>query len=174
LSGDDSRRFFDFESGTFREPADPRRPRGSVSFCPSTLDGIAPQRPLPTIHYLAVAAGVLVAATIASLLRLFTPPAASIFGIAAPLCGIALGGLLAGKVAKHAGLYHGALVGVGYVVIEAIGLAPAPFASAGESLTEGLSIIAGDALLLALAALTGWIAAPRAASSSSSDTGRGR
>jgi hypothetical protein len=174
LSGDDSRRFFDFESGTFREPADPRRPRGSVSFCPSTLDGITPQRPLPTIHYLAVAAGVLVAATIASLLRLLASPTASIFGIAAPLCGIALGGLLAGKAAKHAGLYHGALVGVGYIVVEAIGLAPAPFEPAGGSLTEGLSIIAGDALLLAVAALAGWIAAPRAASSSSSDTGRGR
>jgi hypothetical protein len=122
----------------------------------------------------AVAAGILLAATMASLPRLFASPTASIFGIAAPLCGIALGGLLAGKVAKHAGLYHGGLVGVGYVVVEAIGLAPAPFGSTGDSLTEGLAIIAGDALLLALAALAGWIAAPRAASSSSSGTGRGR
>ena len=81
---------------------------------------------------------------------------------------------MAGKAAKHAGLYHGALVGVGYIVVEAIGLAPAPFEPAGGGLTEGLSIIAGDALLLAVAALAGWIAAPQAASSSSSDTGRGR
>ena len=163
-----------FESGTFRELADPRRPRGSVSFCPSTLDGIAPQRSVPTVHYPAVAAGILVGTAIASLLRLSASPTASIFGIAAPLCGIALGGYLAGKLAKYAGLYHGALVGVGYVLVEAIGLAPAPLESAGDGLTEGLSIIAGDALLLALAALAGWIAAPRGVSSSSSGTDRGR
>jgi hypothetical protein len=174
LSDDDSRRFFDFASGTFREPADPRRPRGSVSFCPSTLDGIARQRSAPTINRRAVVAGVLVAATVAFLLRLAASPAASIFGIAAPLCGIALGAVLAGKMAKSAGLYHGALVGVGYVLVEATGLAPAPFESAGGGFGEGLSIIAGDALLLALGALAGWIATPRAASSSSSGTGRGR
>jgi peptidoglycan/LPS O-acetylase OafA/YrhL len=174
LSDDDSRRFFDFESGTFREPADPRRPRGSVSFCPSTLDVIAQRRSPPPIQRLAVAMGVLVAATVASLLRLAASPSASIFGIAAPLCGIALGAFLAGKLAKNAGLYHGALVGVGYVLVELVGLAPAPLEPVGEGLLEGLSIIAGDALLLGVAALAGWIAAPRATSSSSSGTGRGR
>ncbi len=174
MSDDESRRFFDFESGTFREPADPRRPRGSVSFCPSTLDGIARERSLPPIHQIAIAAGVLVAATIASVLRVAVSPTAPIFGIAAPLCGIALGAYLSGKLAKYAGLYHGALVGVGYVLVEAIGLAPAPFELAGETLAEGISIIAGDALLLALGAVAGWIAAPQAASSSSSGTGRGR
>ena len=111
---------------------------------------------------------------VASGVRLAAPSGASIFGIAAPLCGIAVGALLAGKLAKYAGLYHGALVGVGYVLVEALGLAPPPLQSAGDGLTEGLSIIAGDALLLALAALAGWIAAPRGASSSSSGTGRGR
>lgn len=113
-------------------------------------------------------------ATVASLLRLAASPNASIFGIAAPLCGIALGALLAGKVAKNGGLYHGALVGVGYVLVEAIGLAPAPLDPSSDGLTEGLAIIAGDALLLAVAVLAGWIAAPRATSSSSSGTGRGR
>ena len=161
-------------SGTFREPADPRRPRGSVSFCPSTLDGIAQQRALPAINQIAVAAGVLVAATIASILRLAASSPASIFGIAAPLCGIALGAFLAGKLAKNGGLYHGALVGVGYVLIEAIGLAPAPLEPSGEGFAEGLSVIAGDALVLALAVLAGWIAAPQAMSSSSSGRGRGR
>jgi len=161
-------------SGTFREPADPRRPRGSVSFCPSTLDGIAQQRALPAINQIAVVAGVLVAATIASILRLAASSPASIFGIAAPLCGIALGAFLAGKLAKNGGLYHGALVGVGYILIEAIGLAPAPLEPSGEGFAEGLSVIAGDALVLALAVLAGWIAAPQAMSSSSSGTGRGR
>ena len=118
--------------------------------------------------------GVLVAATIASVLRLAASDPASIFGIAAPLCGIAVGGVLAGKLAKNAGLYHGALVGVGYVLVEAVGLAPAPLDPASGGLAEGISIIAGDALLLAVAALAGWIAAPREVSSSSSGTGRGR
>ena len=161
-------------SGTFREPADPRRPRGSVSFYPSTLDDIAQQRSLPPINQIAVVAGVLVAATIASILRLAASSPASIFGIAAPLCGIAFGAFLAGKVAKNGGLYHGALVGVGYVLVEAIGLAPAPLEPSGEGVAEGLSVIAGDALVLAVAVLAGWIAWPQATSSSSSGTGRGR
>jgi hypothetical protein len=111
---------------------------------------------------------------IAFILRLAVGPTASIFGIAAPLCGIALGAYLGAKVAKYGGLYHGALVGVGYVLVEAIGLAPAPLEPSGDGFAEGLAVIAGDALTLALAALAGWIAAPRATSSSSSGTGRGR
>lgn len=126
------------------------------------------------MNQLAVAAGVVVAATVANLLRLAASPTASIFGIAAPLCGIALGAIVAGKLAKNGGLYHGALVGVGYVLVEAIGLAPSPLDATSDGLVEGLSIIAGDALLLAVAALAGWIAAPQAASSSSSGMGRGR
>jgi hypothetical protein len=135
---------------------------------------IGQRRSPPAINQLAVVAGLVVAATVASLLRLAASPTASIFGIVAPLCGIALGAFLAGKLAKNAGVYHGALVGVGYVLVEAIGLAPAPLEPAGVGLTEGLSIIAGDALVLTVAALAGWIAAPRATSSSSSGTGRGR
>jgi hypothetical protein len=121
-----------------------------------------------------VAVGVVVATTIALLLHQAVSPNASIFGIAAPLSGIAAGALLAAKVAKNGGLFHGALVGVGYVLVEAIGLAPSPLEPSGDGLTEGLSIIAGDALLLALAALVGWLAAPQATSSSSSGMGKGR
>ena len=163
-----------FASGTFREPADPRRPRGSVSFCPSTLHGIAQQRTLPPIKQIAVVAGLVVAALGATLIRIVAPPTAPIFGIAAPLCGIAVGGYLAGKLAKNAGAYHGALVGVGYVIVEAIGLAPAPFDPSGDGFGDTVSVIVGDAMVLALGALAGWIAAPQATSSSSSDTGRGR
>jgi hypothetical protein len=126
------------------------------------------------MNQIAVAAGVVVAAAVANVLRLAASPTASIFGIAAPLCGIALGAILAGKVAKSGGLYHGALVGVGYILIEAIGLAQSPFDASSDGLAEGLSIIAGDALLLLVAALAGWIAAPQAAPSSSSGRGRGR
>ena len=161
-------------SGTFREPADPRRPRGSVSFYPGYAPPIAQQRALPAVNQIAFAVGLLVAVTIASVLRVAATPPASIFGIAAPLCGIGSGAFLAAKVAKNGGLFHGALVGVGYVLVEAIGLAPSPLEPSGDGIAEGLSIIAGDALLLALAALAGWIAAPGAKSSSSSGRGRGR
>jgi hypothetical protein len=121
-----------------------------------------------------VAVGVVVATTIALLVHQALSPNASNFGIAAPLSGIAVGAFLAAKMAKNGGLFHGALVGVGYVLVEAIGLAPAPLEPSGDGLAEGLSIIAGDAMLLALAALAGRIAAPRATSSSSSDMGKGR
>jgi hypothetical protein len=77
-------------------------------------------------------------------------------------------------LAKYAGLYHGALIGVGYVLVEAFGLAPAPLQPVSGDIAEGLVIIAGDALVLGLAALAGWIAAPQATPSSSSDKGRGR
>jgi hypothetical protein len=163
-----------FVSGTFREPADPRRPRGSVSFYPGYAPVIGQQRALPRMDQIAVAAGLLVAVTLATLIRLWGPSPASSFGIAAPLSGIALGALLAGKMAKNGGIYHGALVGVGYVVVEAIGLAPSPLEPASAGLTEGLTIIAGDALLLGVAAVAGWIAAPLARPSSSSGKDRGR
>ena len=118
--------------------------------------------------------GLVIAALSAALIRLVVPPGASIFGIAAPLCGIALGGFLAGKLAKNAGAYQGALVGVGYVLVEAIGLAPAPFEPSGDGFGDTVAVIAGDAMVLALGALAGWLAAPRATSSSSSDMGKGR
>jgi hypothetical protein len=163
-----------FEPGTFREPADPRRPRGSVSFYPSTLADITQRRAPPAIDQLAVASGVVAAVTVAFVLGVAGAPAASIFGVAAPLCGIAAGAYLAGKLAKYAGLHHGALVGVGYVLVEAIGLAPAPLEPSRDGLVEGVWIIAGDALVLVVAALAGWIAAPQAGASSSSGTGRAR
>jgi hypothetical protein len=114
------------------------------------------------------------AVTIASLLRAAVPPDASILDVLAPVCGIALGAFLAGKLAKNGGLYHGAIVGVGYVLVEAIGLAPSPFDASAAGTAEGLAIIAGDALVLALAALAGWIAAPEATALSFSGKGRGR
>jgi hypothetical protein len=126
------------------------------------------------LNRVAVAAGVLVAVTVSLLLRLATTDPASMFGIAATLCGIALGAFVAGKMAKNGGIFHGALVGVGYVLVEAIGIAPAPLEPAGDGIAEGLSIIAGDGMVLVLAALAGWIAAPRATSLSSSGMGKGR
>ena len=115
----------------------------------------------------------LVAVTSASLLRLLAPAGASSFGSIAPLCGIALGALLAGKMAKYAGLYHGALVGVGYVLVEVVGLAPGLIEPSGDGLADTVWLIASDAIVLGMAALAGWIGAPRGGPSSSSDKGRG-
>ncbi|HEV8535853.1 MAG TPA: hypothetical protein VGR87_09055 [Candidatus Limnocylindria bacterium] len=135
---------------------------------------MADRRTLPPIRVNAVAIGLIVAVASATVLGLPARPDAPIFGIAAPLCGVAIGGFLAGKLAKYAGAYHGALAGAGYVLAEVLGLAPAPFQPAQDGLAESLWIIAGDAALLSIAALAGWLASPRAASSSSSDKGRGR
>ena len=122
----------------------------------------------------AIAVGAVVAIAIASLLAIVGASAAPSLGIAAPFCGIAVGAFLAGKMAKYAGAYHGALVAVGYVIVEAIGLAPPPLEAREGGITEGVLIIVGDVLLLLWGAFVGRIAAPRAAPSSSSDRGRGR
>lgn len=118
--------------------------------------------------------GVVVAVGTASILSIAIASAAPNFGIAAPGCGVAIGAFLAGKWAKYAGAYQGGLVAVGYVIVEAIGLAPPPLEQREGGITEGLLIILGDVLLLLLGALAGRIAAPEARPSSSSGTGRGR
>jgi len=111
---------------------------------------------------------------IAVILGLLLSQAAPALVSAATLCGIAGGAFFAGKRAFQAGLYHGALVGVGYVVLEGIGLVPTLFQPLEGGIAESISIIAADALLLGLAALFGWIASPSARPSSSSETGKGR
>jgi hypothetical protein len=122
----------------------------------------------------AIAVGLVTSVAIASLLRLVLPGDAPLVGIAAPLSGIAIGAFLAGKVAKYAGFYHGALVGAAYVAAEAVGLAPAPFESVLGGIGESLWIIVGDALLLVMATASGWFAAPGAAPSSSAGRDRER
>jgi hypothetical protein len=92
-------------------------------------------------------------------------------GLAATVLGIGLGGFVAGKWAKSGGLYHGAMVGVGWIVLEAIGIAPTPSYSA-DVLADTAAVIALDLVTLVAASAGGWIA--RRDPSSSSDTGRGR
>jgi peptidoglycan/LPS O-acetylase OafA/YrhL len=175
VSDDASRRFFVLASlAPFANPPIRVGLADRFSFPRDTLNDIAAQRSLPPIDRTAVAIGLLAAVGSALILGVGAGPGAPIFGIAAPLCGIAIGAFLAGKLAKYAGLYHGALVGAGYVVIEALGIAPAPLEPLEGGIAEGLWIIAGDASLLLVAALLGWIAAPQATPSSSSDKDRGR
>ena len=96
---------------------------------------------------------------------------APIPGIVATIFGIALGGFVAGKWADSAGIYHGAVVGMAWIVLEAIG--PVPGASySNDVLTDTVIIIAIDVATLAAASIGGWLARP--GPSSSSGTGRAR
>ena len=121
----------------------------------------------------AVLGGLLIAVVIAVAIGLVLGPV-PVSSLLATVCGIAGGAFFAGKRASGAGLYHGALVGVGYVVFEGIGLVPTLFQPVADGFGETVSIIASDALVLGLAALFGRLASPRAVPWSSSDTDRGR
>jgi len=76
---------------------------------------------------------------------------------------------LAGKLARGAPAYHGALVGVGYVIGEALSVVPGGGYFA-DPLSDTVALIASDALVILVAALGGLCARLW----SSSDTGTGR
>ena len=92
-------------------------------------------------------------------------------GSAATIVGIGIGGFLAGKRAKAAGLYHGALVGLGWIALETFALVPT-VRYADDVVTDTVIVIAMDVATLAAGSLGGSLA--RRGPSSSSDTGRGR
>ena len=129
---------------------------------------MARPRAAPTIVWRAVLAGLAVAVVLAILFRSFLAP---IPGIAATIVGIGIGGFIAAKWAKSAGLYHGAVVGAGWIVLEALGAVPTTSYS-DDALTDTVIVFAIDALVLFAAAFGGWRGHPEP--SSSSDTGRGR
>jgi len=114
-----------------------------------------------------------VAVIVAALLGFAAAAIAPISGSVAPISGVAIGGFLAGKRAKHHALYHGALAAAGYVVLEGIGVVPTPFPPAENALADSVAIILSDGTLLAVGALAGWLARP-GGPSSFSDTGRAR
>ena len=80
----------------------------------------------------------------------------------APMIGCAAGGFVAGKQAKHDGLYHGAFVGSGWIAFEAFGLVPTVVGAGDGGVTETLTIIVVDVTLLAIASLGGLLATRRA------------
>lgn len=96
---------------------------------------------------------------------------APIPGGAVTILGIGLGGFIAGKWAKIAGPYHGALAAVGWIVGAAIGLIPTPGYGSGV-LADTVVIIVFDVIALAVGSIGGALA--RTDRWSSSDTGRGR
>ena len=126
------------------------------------------ERSAPRLRWRAVVGGVLVALTVALLARLTLAPTP---GLVATILGVGLGAFLAGKWANSAGLYHGAMVGAGYVALEALGVAPSS-SDAADVLSDTAAIIALDALLLLVASAAGYAA--RRDPSSSSDTGKAR
>src|SRR5437899_11489746 len=73
---------------------------------------------MPPIRWPAILAGAALAVALALLSALALPP---ISAAVASFFGLFVSGLLAGKLAKEGGVYHGALVGAGYVLCEALG-----------------------------------------------------
>ena len=133
------------------------------------LSPLIERRSLPPLHLPAVLIGLGVALAVAVGGRALS---ATIPGLAATVLGVALGGFLAGKMGKVAGLYHGAAVGVGWIALEAFGVAPSSAGSSAEVVSDTVTVIAQDALYLVTASLGGLVARPERASSSG--TGRRR
>jgi hypothetical protein len=123
---------------------------------------------VPPLKWRAVLAGLAVAVVVALLARSFLAP---IPGVIATIIGVALGGYLAGKWADSGGLYHGAVVGAGWIALEALGAVPTP-TYATDVLTDTVITIAVDALTLLAGAIGGYFGRPDP--SPSSGTGRAR
>jgi hypothetical protein len=133
------------------------------------------QRQMPRVRWPAILAGVALAVAIAVLGAALLPP---IPAAVATVSGLLISGVLAGKLAKAARTYHGALVGVGYVVCEAVGIVPGVGIS-GDPVADTVRVILSDALLIGAAALGGWSArwlsgAEPPPGASSSDRGTAR
>ena len=121
---------------------------------------------MPPLEWRAIIAGVALAGVISVIAASLLPP---IPAAVASFFGLVVSGVLAGKLASAARLYHGAVVGAGYVLAEAAGLVPGPLTVA-DHFTDTALVIASDALAIAAAAVGGWYAR----SWSSSDKGTGR
>lgn len=113
-------------------------------------------------------AGVAVAVAIAVPATVLLAP---IPGSAATIIGVAVGGFVAGKWADSAGLYHGALVGAGWIALEAFGVVPT-LTYSNDALGDTLLVFVIDLATLLAGSFGGWRARP--GPSSSSGTGRGR
>jgi len=130
---------------------------------------------MPRLRWPAILAGVALAVAITLVSTAVLPP---IPAAVASVFGLFFSGLLAGKLASQARVYHGALVGAGYVICEALGIVPGGGYFA-DPLSDTVAVIASDVLVLAVAALGGWSARglagaepPPGASSSGKDRAR--
>jgi hypothetical protein len=121
---------------------------------------------MPRLRWSAILAGVALAAAIALLTAAVLPP---IPAAVAPFFGLLISGVLAGILAPEARAYHGALVGAGFVLCEALGIVPGSGYS-GDTLSDTVAVMAFDALLIAAATFGAWCSRLW----SSSDKGRAR
>jgi len=121
---------------------------------------------MPRLRWPAILAGVALAVVLTLLSRAALPP---IPAALASVFGLFISGLSAGKLAIAARAYHGALVGAGYVICEALGIVPGA-GSTADALADTVAVIVSDALVIGVAALGGWSARLL----SSSGTGRAR
>jgi hypothetical protein len=124
------------------------------------------KRAMPRLRWPAILAGVALAVAIALLTAAVLPP---IPAAVASFFGLFISGILAGILAPEARAYHGALVGAGFVLCEALGIVPGSGYS-GDALSDTVAVIASDALLIAAATFGAWCSRLW----SSSDKGRAR
>ena len=129
---------------------------------------IASRRAPPTIVWRAILAGLAVAVILAVLARSFLAP---ISGVAATIIGIGVGGFIAAKWAKTAGIYQGACVGAGWIALEAFGAVPTS-AYSSDALTDTALVVLIDFATILAGSLGGWLARSQP-SSASFDKGRG-
>jgi hypothetical protein len=109
-----------------------------------------------------------VAVIVAVVARTFLAP---IPGSAATIAGIGVGGYIAGKWADSGGLYHGAVVGAGWIALEALGAVPTAVYGS-DVLTDTVIVIALDLVTLLAGSIGGWLARSDPLSSSGTGTGR--
>ena len=121
---------------------------------------------MPRLRWPAILAGVALAVALTLVSGAMAPP---IPAAVASVFGLFVSGLLAGKLAAAARVYHGAVVGAGYVICEALGIVPAG-SYLGDPASDTVAVIVSDALRIAVAAVGGWCSRLW----SSSDKGRDR
>lgn len=107
---------------------------------------------MPSLGWPAILAGVALAVVTALVTAAALPP---IPAAVASVFGLFVSGLLAGKLAAAARVYHGAVVGAGYVICEALGILPGGGFLA-DPVSDTVAVIVSDALRIAVAALGGW------------------
>jgi hypothetical protein len=131
------------------------------------------RRDAPQIDWRAVlagaAAGLLASLAVAAVAAATGPAALTAF--ATPV-GLAAGGAVAGRVSGRFGLLQGGMVGVLWIVAEAIAGTVEPQTS--DVVSDLALVILGDALRVAIAGAAGWAGARTATPSSYRGTGRGR
>jgi len=121
---------------------------------------------MPPLHWRPVLAGTALSVVIGLVSAVLLPP---IPAAVASFFGLLISGFLAGILAPGARAYHGALVGAGFVLCEALGIVPGSGYS-GDALSDTVAVIASDALLIAAATFGAWCSRLW----SSSDKGKAR